>query len=106
MPSGFVTARLAEPASVGSAAGMLAVTCVLLTKVVARGEPFHNTTAPDVKLLPPTVSVNAPLPAGRAYGLKLVTVGGGPVTALAALIRPVCQRMPVAPTSRSAVASM
>src|SRR2546425_10206070 len=60
---GFVTLTKAEPAVAMSAAAMLAVSRVALTNVVGRGLPVHCTSAPDTKLLPSAVRVNAGPPA-------------------------------------------
>jgi hypothetical protein len=48
---------LAVPAIAAFAAGMEAVSCVALTKVVACAVPFQLTTASLVKFVPFTVSV-------------------------------------------------
>jgi hypothetical protein len=45
------------PWNAASAEVMSAVSCVALTKVVARGEPFQLTTEPLMKFVPFTVSV-------------------------------------------------
>src|SRR2546427_12934159 len=66
---GFVTLTKAEPAVAMSAAAMPAVSRVALTNVVGRGLPFHCTSAPDKKLLPTAVSVNAGPPAGALHGV-------------------------------------
>ncbi len=47
----------AVPGNAVSAAVIAAVSCVALTKVVGRGEPFQLTTIPLTKLVPFTVSV-------------------------------------------------
>jgi len=74
-PSGLATVTLASPAVVRSLAGIAAVSCVSLTKVVGRGLPFHSTVAPGAKLLPVTVRVKAGAPTGAAAGASDVTVG-------------------------------
>ena len=56
--AGFTTVTEAVPAVATSVDWIDAVNCVLLTKVVARGDPFHWTLKPFTKLLPLTVSVN------------------------------------------------
>ena len=48
----------AVPAEAISEAKILAVSCVELTKVVARGELFQSTTEPLTKFVPVTVRVN------------------------------------------------
>src|SRR5512136_368207 len=60
-----------------SAAGMLAVSRVLLTYVVARALPFQRTTEPLTKPVPLTVRVNAGPPTAALDGLRLVIVGAG-----------------------------
>ena len=49
------------PAVVTSPAGIAAVSWVELTNVVVRFKPSNRTTEPEMKLVPFTVSVNAPL---------------------------------------------
>jgi hypothetical protein len=46
-----------------------AVSCVSLTKDVLNGVPLNCTVAPETKLVPFTVSVNAGLPAAAENGL-------------------------------------
>ena len=75
--AGLKTVTLAVPAAATSAAVIVAVSCVLLTKVVVRSPPFHLTTEVLMKLVPVTVSVNAALPAAIPLGLKLASVGAG-----------------------------
>jgi hypothetical protein len=48
----------AVPAEAISEAGIMAVSCVELTNVVARAEPFQSTTEPFTKFVPFTVRVN------------------------------------------------
>jgi hypothetical protein len=74
---GFTTVTLAVPAAAMSAAVIAAVTCVLLTKVVVRADPFHFTMEVLTKLLPFTVRVKAAPPAVADAGLRLVIVGTG-----------------------------
>ncbi|HTY77659.1 MAG TPA: hypothetical protein VMI34_07570 [Candidatus Bathyarchaeia archaeon] len=57
--AGVVTVTAGEPALARSPAGMLAVSCVALTKVVGRLEPFHCTVEAGTKPEPVTVSVKA-----------------------------------------------
>ena len=71
------TVTLAVPAVVISEAGIEAVNCVELLKVVVRFDPFQCTTDPFTKLVPVTVRVNAGLPAVVEAGLMLVRVGAG-----------------------------
>jgi hypothetical protein len=70
-----VTAALPGPAM--SPAGIAAVTCPALTKVVGRSAPFQRTTDVEMKLLPFTVSVKAAPPAIADVGLMLVMLGTG-----------------------------
>ena len=60
-----------------SVAGIAAVTCVALTKVVVRVAPFHLTTEPETKLLPLTVRVKAAPPAVALLGTRVVSAGTG-----------------------------
>jgi hypothetical protein len=62
------TVIAAVPRNAVSAAVMLAVSCVALTKVVGRGEPFQLTTSPFAKPVPVTVSVK---PTALQYGVLL-----------------------------------
>jgi hypothetical protein len=71
---------LAVPAAAMSAAGIAAVTCVLLTNVVARFEPFHCTVELLRRLVPFTVSVKAPPPAIAEDGFKPDIDGTGLLT--------------------------
>ena len=60
MPNGGVkTVISAEPTLATSAAEIAAVSCVLETKVVGRGVPFHSTVDVDIKFAPATVMVDA-----------------------------------------------
>src|SRR2546425_12407058 len=76
-PSGLRTLTEAEPAAATSAAGMLAESRVALTNVVVRTAPFQRTVAPETKLFPSAVSVNAAPPAVALFGVSVVSVGGG-----------------------------
>src|SRR6266850_756366 len=76
-PSGLRTVTVAVPAVATSAAPIAAVSCVVLTKVVGRAAPFQLTVAPETKLLPVTVSVNAGLPAATLDGLIAAIAGPG-----------------------------
>src|SRR5919108_211594 len=60
-----------------SAAVMAAVSWVTLTKVVARGAPFHCTVLSRTKPLPVAVSVKAAPPAVAVVGDTDVSVGTG-----------------------------
>ena len=75
--TGVLTVTFAVPAVAISPAGIAAVSCVALTKVVVRALPFHRTVEPFTKLLPFTVSVNAAPPTVAAFGLRLVIAGTG-----------------------------
>ena len=75
--AGLKTVTLADPAVAMSAAGMLAVSRVSLTYVVARALPFQRTTEPPTKFVPLTVRVNAGPPTLALDGLRLVIVGTG-----------------------------
>ena len=75
--AGFTTVTGTVPAVPMSAAPIDAVSCAELTNVVVRAAPFHCTTAPDTKLLPLTVSVNAGPPAVALLGTSDVSVGTG-----------------------------
>jgi hypothetical protein len=57
VPSELVTATPAFPGNAALVAGMAAVSCVALTKVVICAAPFQLTTASLVKFVPFTVSV-------------------------------------------------
>lgn len=74
---GVTTVTLAVPTLAMSVAGIAAVNCVALTKVVVRGLPFHCTVEPLTKLLPLTVKVKAAPPAVAPFGFKLVIEGRG-----------------------------
>jgi hypothetical protein len=74
-PESTVTDTL--PAAAIKLAGTAAVSCVALPNVVVSAVPFHCTTAPVTKLLPPTVSVNPAPPAVAELGLSEAIVGGG-----------------------------
>ena len=74
---GFVTVTVAVPAVVISLARIDAVSCVLLTNVVVRPEPFQFTEAPFTKLEPLTVSVKAEPPAVPLVGESELIDGTG-----------------------------
>ena len=71
---GFTTVTLALPTFATRLPGTAAVNCAALTKVVVSGEPFHCTVAPETKLEPLTVSVNAGPPTVAPFGLSEVNV--------------------------------
>lgn len=75
--AGLKTVTLAAPALAMSLAGIVAVNCALLLKVVARSAPFQRTTAPLTKLAPLTVSVKLPPPAVAWLGLSAARLGVG-----------------------------
>ncbi len=75
--AGLKTVTLADPAVAMSAAGMLAVSRVSLTYVVARSLPFQRTTEPAAKSVPLTVRINAEPPARAPNGLRPVIVDAG-----------------------------
>ena len=87
-PIEFVTVTAIVPAEAGSEAGIAAVSCVALTKVVACRAPFQLTTASFVKFVPFTVSVK---PCALQNGVDAAEVvdaemeviaGDGPAAAL------------------------
>src|SRR5439155_661487 len=80
--TGFVTVMLNVPAVVRSLAGMEAVSCVELIKVVVRAEPPKFTTEFVTKFVPLTVSVKTPSPTFLLVGEMLVVVGAGFVTVI------------------------
>ena len=71
--SATVTGRL--PPAARAAAGMTAVSCVGLTKVVATGVPLKLTAAALVNPVPVRVIVVSGLPAGAVFGLRPAIVG-------------------------------
>jgi hypothetical protein len=78
-PPGAELATVIEtlPDEATSLAETVAVSCVLLTNVVLRLEPFTRTTEPETKLLPLRISVNAALPALTLDGEILESEGNG-----------------------------
>lgn len=70
-----------EAPTATSDAGIAAVNCVLLTKLVVRLAPLTRTTEPLMKLLPLTVSVNPALPASALLGEMVAKDGTGLTTA-------------------------
>ena len=86
--AGLNTRTLAGPAAAMSVAGITAVNCVLVTKVVGLSESFHRTTDPLTKFVPVTVRTKAGEPAVAVEGLRLVIVGaalGGVIVNVTAL---------------------
>ena len=74
---GLTTVTLAVPAVAMSAAVIVAVISVSLTKVVVRFEPFHCTWLLATKFVPFTVKVNDPPPAVALGGESDLVVGIG-----------------------------
>jgi len=66
---GLTTVTATVPGFATSAAVMAAMSCALLTNVVARAEPFHCTCELDTNPLPFTVRLKAPEPAATLDGL-------------------------------------
>jgi hypothetical protein len=64
-----------DPAVASALAGMVAVNCVLLTKVVLRFAPLAWTTDVLTKFVPVAVRVTGPLPATAEAGEIAVSVG-------------------------------
>src|SRR5439155_13134505 len=75
--AGVTTVTEAVPVAARSAAGIAAVSCVALTKVVVRAAPFHWTVAPFTKPLPVSVSVKPAPPTMALDGDSVVSVGAG-----------------------------
>jgi len=74
----LTTLTLAVPELAMSEAEIWAVTCVLLTNVVGRAEPFHCTVAvmrSPPNPLPFTVRVNCGPPAAAEFGERLEMTG-------------------------------
>src|SRR5437660_3803009 len=78
--AGLKTVTVTVPPVAMSLAGMEAVSCMLLTKVVARSLPFQRTTEPAMKPLPRTVTVNAAAPAVALAGESELIPGAGLLT--------------------------
>lgn len=74
---GLKTVTCAVPGVAISLEGMDALSCVLLTKVVVRPDPFHRTTEDSRKLLPLTVRVKPAPPAVALLGESEVRVATG-----------------------------
>ena len=77
-PPDSITVMAAVPVAVSRLAGIVAVSCVLLTKVVVSDAPFYLTTASEEKLAPFTVSVIAALLTVAEAGERPVMDGAVP----------------------------
>jgi hypothetical protein len=75
VPPGVPTLTVALPLPAIALAGTDAVSCVALLKLLVRDAPFHNTTSPEVKLLPLTVSVKPGPPATAFAGEREFSAG-------------------------------
>jgi len=75
--AGLVTVTAGVPVEAMLAAGMAAVNCVELTKVVAGADPPNLTIEAATKFVPLIVSVKAALPATVLFGEIEVMVGVG-----------------------------
>src|SRR5712692_8308464 len=73
--AGFVTVILNVPAVARSVAGIAAVSCVALTKVVVRPDPLKFTVELETKFVPFTVSVKAASVTDLLVGEMLAVVG-------------------------------
>src|SRR5438309_1013735 len=113
--AGVTTVTEAVPVAAMSAAGIAAVSCVALTKVVVRAAPFHWTVAPFTKPLPVSVSVKPAPPTMALDGDSVVSVGAGLliVKVCAAEVPPpgagvttVTDAVPVAATSAAGIAAV
>src|SRR5260370_314009 len=65
---GVTTVTEAVPGRVTSEAGMVAVNCELLTKVVGRAAPFQFTREPETKPVPLTMRVKPAAPGAALSG--------------------------------------
>ena len=74
-PAWLDTVTFAVPCSTKSALGMVACSCVPLTKLVGKAPPFQSMVEPVKKLIPLTVSVRAEPPSRAEVGLSVVRVG-------------------------------
>jgi hypothetical protein len=72
---GFATVMFAVPVAAISALGTDAVSCVVLTKLVASAVVFKRTTEPEKKPVPATVRVRAGPVAVTDPGFRPVAVG-------------------------------
>jgi hypothetical protein len=75
--AGLETTTSADPTVVKSAATIVAVNWVGLTKVVTRAAPFQRTVAPETKPLPFTVKTRLGEPAVVVIG-EMLTIAGIP----------------------------
>lgn len=80
---GFSTVTRNVPPDATSASGIIAVSVVGETKVVARLEPRHNTVEAVMKPAPSTVITRPRLPASTVLGVTRVVTGAGLLTAKA-----------------------
>ena len=78
--NGVKTVTATVPAEAILVAGITAVNCVGLIKVVTRDAPFQFITEPLIKSVPLTVNVNAAPPVIAVFGLIEVSTGGGLLT--------------------------
>jgi hypothetical protein len=75
--AGLVTVTASRPVAAMLAAGMLAVNCIELTKVVASADPPKFAIEAATKFVPLIVSVKAAPPAMALFGEIVVIVGMG-----------------------------
>ena len=75
--AGLVTVTCAEPTVAISLARIEAVSCVLLTNVVGRVEPFHCTVVLETKPVPVTVNVKPDPPVVAEEGESMFSWGAG-----------------------------
>jgi hypothetical protein len=73
---GFDTVTVAAPRKAVSVAKIAAVSCIALTKVVARGVPFQLTTEAATKFVPFTTRMNPDAP---QYGMEATGVEEGEI---------------------------
>src|SRR6478752_4771882 len=76
--AGFVTVTGLDPAVAMADAGIMAVNCFVVTRVVVSRTPLKFTVAPAPKLSPLTVKVNPGLPAFILSGERSVMAGMTP----------------------------
>jgi hypothetical protein len=75
--AGFCAVIVASEAPVRSAAGIVVVSCVALTKVVFSDEAFHDTTVEGTNPLPLIVMGRSGEPAVALVGVMPVMAGNG-----------------------------